>query len=869
MNTMKKRIFSLFLALALLCTLLPQVSLFASAESNSGTCGAEGDGSNLTWTFDADTGVLTIEGSGTMQDYSYYDRAPWREYYNTIQTVSLPEGLLNIGSEAFWCSYALTSVTIPDSVTSIGSSAFAHCSALSSVTIPDGVSTIGNGCFSQCSALREITLPAALKTILSDSFWGVGLENVTIPEGVEKIESHAFYLCPQLQSIHLPASLQEIGTSALACAERLEQITVADGNPRYRVVDGVLFDRQASSLLCYPAAPERTDYAVPNGTTKIDSEAFSYAETLKHIFLPDSLRVIGYASFLNSGVMSVNFPEGLEKIEDYAFSRATALKDVVLPESIKKIGENAFQYCSSLERIVLPNAISVLRREVFLYCDALQEIVVKNPDCYFHGRDLIPDSTVIVGHDGSTAQAYAENYGKSFRSLETGEQIDYHLTNAEFLALLPTEGVHADGFVSANVSGYDYSGRFVGYDGVILKELDTENPTFQEILNTSAEITANCFTDYEKARAIQKWTTEHITYVYAHGAGNTMASVYGVWNNRCGNCMAFALMNNFLLWTAGIPSATVHVYGHEFSAALVDGRWIAIDASSGRFDFDPNDYDLITDISFASDDLVFIVESREGVFLTGAGNRYDDLIPTVPLLVPDFVDGVYDAYLGIGDELNAGMIGSIHSPVYAFAKSYYPYVYCQGNTFYAFKTPQEMTMPFEDVPAGAYYAEAVDWAVENGVTGGIDETHFAPSLSCTREQIVTFLWAVHGRPEPKGAGTTFSDVSSKAWYYKSVMWAVENGYTGGVGDGVFGVGQTCTRAEAMTFLWASKGRPEPDSTVSPFRDVSNGDWFGNAVLWAAEQGVTAGIGDGLFGVTNSCTRAQIITFLFKAFTTLN
>jgi hypothetical protein len=869
MNTMKKRIFSLFLALVLLCTLLPQVSLFASAESYSGTCGAEGDGSNLTWTFDADTGVLTIEGSGTMQDYSYYDHAPWREYYNTIQTVSLPEGLLNIGSEAFWCSYALTSVTIPDSVTSIGSSAFAHCSALSSVTIPDGVSTIGGGCFSQCSALREITLPAALKTILSDSFWGVGLENVTIPEGVEKIESHAFYLCPQLQSIHLPASLQEIGTSALACAERLEQITVADGNPRYCVVDSVLFDQQASSLLCFPAASERTDYAVPDGTVKIDSEAFSYAKTLKHIFLPDSLRVIGYASFSNSGVTSVNFPEGLEKIEDFAFSHATALKDVVLPESIQKIENNAFEYCSALERIVLPNTISVMQRNVFLYCDALQEIVVKNPDCYFHGRNLITDSTVIVGHDGSTAQIYAENYGKSFCSLETGEQIDYHLTNAEFLALLPTEGVHADGFVSANVSSYDYSGRFIGYDGVILKELDTENPTFQEILNTSAEITANCSTDYEKARAIQEWTTGHLTYVYALVVGNTMASVYSVWNNRCGNCMAFALMNNFLLWTAGIPSATVHVYGHEFSAALVDGRWIAIDASSGRFDFDPNDYDLITDISFASDNLVFIVESREGVFLTGAGNRYDDLIPTEPLLVPDFVDGVYGAYLGIGGELNAGMIGPIRSPAYAFAQSYYPYVYRRGSTFYAFKTAEEMPTPFEDVAADAYYAEAVDWAVENNVTAGIDETRFAPNLRCTREQIVTFLWAANGKPEPEGTAAAFSDVSADAWYYKAVEWAVEQGFASGMGDGSFGVGRTCTRAEAMTFLWASKGRPEPESTLSPFSDVSSDDWCCSAVLWAAEQGVTAGISDGLFGVSNSCTRAQIITFLFKAYATLN
>ena len=97
------------------------------------------------------------------------------------------------------------------------------------------------------------------------------------------------------------------------------------------------------------------------------------------------------------------------------------------------------------------------------------------------------------------------------------------------------------------------------------------------------------------------------------------------------------------------------------------------------------------------------------------------------------------------------------------------------------------------------------------------------------------------------------------------MWAVEHGYTSGMGDGSFGVGQACTRAQAMTFLWASKGKPAPSSMESPFGDVSTGDWFCKAILWAAENGITKGIGDGLFGVNDTCTRSQIITFLYKAY----
>ena len=175
--------------------------------------------------------------------------------------------------------------------------------------------------------------------------------------------------------------------------------------------------------------------------------------------------------------------------------------------------------------------------------------------------------------------------------------------------------------------------------------------------------------------------------------------------------------------------------------------------------------------------------------------------------------------------------------------------------------------PFEDVREGNYFFNPVMWAVNHDpqITAGVDATHFAPNNDCTREQIVTFLWKANGAPEPQMTLNPFSDVASDAWYCKPVLWAVSKGYTSGMGDGLFGVGQTCTRAQAMTFLWAAKGKPEPESTVSLFTDVSSGDWFCKPILWAAENGVTAGIGDGLFGVNNTCTRAQIITFLYKVY----
>ena len=175
--------------------------------------------------------------------------------------------------------------------------------------------------------------------------------------------------------------------------------------------------------------------------------------------------------------------------------------------------------------------------------------------------------------------------------------------------------------------------------------------------------------------------------------------------------------------------------------------------------------------------------------------------------------------------------------------------------------------PFVDVHDDDYFFNPVMWALDESVTGGVDATHFAPKQRCTREQIVTFLWAAAGRPEPETEENPFSDVKSKDYFCKAVLWAVENGVTGGVGDGKFGVGQPCTRAEAMTFLWKAKGSPEPETTENPFSDVKPGKYYYKPVLWAVENSVTGGVGDGRFGVGQPCTRGEIITFLYKAFST--
>lgn len=170
---------------------------------------------------------------------------------------------------------------------------------------------------------------------------------------------------------------------------------------------------------------------------------------------------------------------------------------------------------------------------------------------------------------------------------------------------------------------------------------------------------------------------------------------------------------------------------------------------------------------------------------------------------------------------------------------------------------------FYDVPNNAYFYEAVKWAVENGITTGVGNDLFAPEQPCTRAQIVTFLWRAAGSPEPKGAASGMTDVVSGSYYEKAVAWAIENGITTGTTTSTFSPDATCTRAQAVTFL--ARALKAKAASAAEFSDVPTGSYFADAVAWAAANGVTEGIGGGLFGSDNDCTRGQIVTFLYRAY----
>ena len=169
---------------------------------------------------------------------------------------------------------------------------------------------------------------------------------------------------------------------------------------------------------------------------------------------------------------------------------------------------------------------------------------------------------------------------------------------------------------------------------------------------------------------------------------------------------------------------------------------------------------------------------------------------------------------------------------------------------------------FVDVATGSYYEDAVDWAVENGITQGTDDTHFSPDGICTRAQAVTFLWRAAGSPKPETRAMPFTDVPVGSYYYDAVLWAVENGITKGTSDTTFSPNMTCTRAQIVAFLWRSEKSPAA-GTANPFADVKSTAYYADAVLWAVKENITRGTTNTTFSPDADCTRAQIVTFLWR------
>ena len=401
---MRKRITTVLIAF------LAIVMCAATVQAQNPTSGTAGP---LTWKYDTGTKTLTISGKGEMPNYTWKDPAPWEEHNGEMLILVIEEGITRIGNQAFENAGNLISVTLPKTVTRIGDDAFGFCGSLPMVTIPAGVTHIGNSAFTYCSNLAMATLPFAL----------------------QEIGENAFAQCHKLTSVAIPAGLKTIGAGAFAGCSNVSAITVEAKNANYVVMDGVLFNKEKTALVQYPAGRVATSYVIPKEVTSLGGSAFNGAKNLTAVTIPAGVTEIGIEAFVNcsrltsitipatvktiganvfgychelaeikveaantaytsaDGVLfdkakktlikypggrsatTYTIPAGVTNIDAEAFENTLQLTSVTIPTSVKKIGEGAF-FRSGLTSAVIPDGVDTIASRTFGWCEKLASVTL-------------------------------------------------------------------------------------------------------------------------------------------------------------------------------------------------------------------------------------------------------------------------------------------------------------------------------------------------------------------------------------------------------------------------------------------------------------------------------------------------------------
>ena len=315
-----------------------------------------------------------------------------------LTDIEILSSVTNIASGAFEGCSGLTSIEIPSSVTNIGEAAFQNCSGLTGVTLDCTVAAISVRMFKDCSSLKNITIPSTVTSIGNEAFYGcTGLESIIIPDNVIKIDANAFSKCTGLENITLSNNLEKIGSQSFYGCNNLINITIPDSvieiangafslcnklsisvdahNSNYSSENGILYNKNKSILMSYPAATG--DFTIPNTVTSIANRAFYGCSELTDINIPLGVTDIGdYAFYGCSGLTSIEIPSSVTNIGDYAFGDCTGLTSIIIPESVTDIGNGAFYGCSELTSIKIPSGVTYIWGETFSKCTGLTSIII-------------------------------------------------------------------------------------------------------------------------------------------------------------------------------------------------------------------------------------------------------------------------------------------------------------------------------------------------------------------------------------------------------------------------------------------------------------------------------------------------------------
>lgn len=322
----------------------------------------------------ASSGITDLEITDSVTEIG--ERAFW--FCTRLNNVSIGNSLKTIENNAFEECISLSSIKLGNSIEEIRESAFYRCSSLSSITLPQSLMSIGNYAFSKCSNLATINIPDSTFEIGWYAFSDTSISYITFPDSLRSIEDGAFSNC-KLTSVFIPTNISNIGANPFAYCPNLNKIEVADNNKHYSEIDGVLYNKDATELLAFPAGKMGRTFSVPSSVKSIGCRGFAGCANLDNIELHNNITEIKEGTFSQcSHLNDFVLPSSITTIGRYAFSNCSALTSIIIPNSVTTIGDVAFEECNSLTSITIPYSIENLGAGVLFCCTGLKEAVLPN-----------------------------------------------------------------------------------------------------------------------------------------------------------------------------------------------------------------------------------------------------------------------------------------------------------------------------------------------------------------------------------------------------------------------------------------------------------------------------------------------------------
>lgn len=854
-----------------------------------GFAGAEG--TSVVWTLYG-SGELHIQGEGPM----YEDwQTPWAKYREYIRTVYVHEGVTTVGNGAFAGCDRLVAADIADSVEHIGESAFSECHNLRKLQLSQNLKTLGARGFEDCRILSEITLPDSLTSFGEYCFYQcANLESVNIPHGITQIPEGAFRECKALTSLPLPESVTSIGEQAFYSCESLVSIVVPKGVTQI-----------PEWAFGYCSALQSA--VLPDGLTSIGELAFYYDSALIFCNIPSTVTDIQANAFAYcSSLQRVVLPQGLTAISARCFYACSSLTNTQIPPNVTIIGAKAFADCDNLTQMILPTGVTTIEQGAFAYCNALADVSIPDTVTHLGGGTTIGEvfptgifescnSLTSISIPGSvdTIPVDTFNFCKNLSYVAIGEGVTVIDNNAfsycESLSsiVIPASVTTFGNDVFRECTGLRsiyFRGSYPGIDNYTFLCTTSEGPLSAYYPSGDSSWTSASLPDENGL-----FNSHKITWLpWDPGSGAAEAAVIPavltVLEPATGNTDApedvepaqapapqSAYEGEFA--TEFTEEGTLKTV--RFTGLVPEASYLILNvATLDQQLLNPDNLLAVCQCTAQADGtlnlqyLQRIPTDKTYVLAFGIGNRNIAAASVTPQAMTSN-GSVQSPKLKVtlnGRTLTEGMDYLLSGDVSFVLPGTYSCTLTGIGSLYGSQTicyTVSEQCPFIDVVKGKYYYEAVLWAVKKGITAGKTPTTFEPNTTVNRAQAVTFLWRAAGCPEPASQDNPFTDVGENNRFKDAILWAYHAGITSGKTATTFCPNDPCTRVQIVTFLYRFAGEPDVAEVENPFEDLSGGNRFYNAIMWAYTTGITFGKTATAFDLHSSCSRAQIVTFLYR------